>query len=134
MEHPVLIVSFLPHHIQDKYTHVMMLFVVMITIICIGLLTRKMTAEIPGKAQGLFEGLIGYLYGLGETIMGKEGLAYMPLIFGIGFYVAVSNLIGLIPGFLPPTMNMNTTAAPAVCVFLFYHYMVKCCIITIVTI
>ncbi len=122
MEHPVTTVSFLPQHLQDKYTHVIMLFVAMIIIFCIGLLVRRMTAEVPGKGQGLFEGLVGYLYALGESVMGKDGLAYMPLIFGIGFYVAVSNLLGLIPGFLPPTMNMNTTAAPALCVFFFYQY------------
>jgi len=122
MEHPVTIISFLPYSIQSKYEHVIMLFATMIVIFCIGLLVRKMTAEVPGKAQSLFEGLVGYLYNLGESIMGKEGLVYMPLIFGIGFYVAIANLIGLIPGFLPPTMNMNTTAAPAVCVFFFYQY------------
>jgi F-type H+-transporting ATPase subunit a len=81
-----------------------------------------MTDEIPGKAQSLFEGLFGYLYNLGESVMGKEGLVYMPFILAIGFYVSVSNLLGLIPGFIPPTTNMNTTAAPAVCVFLFYQY------------
>ena len=122
MKHPVTVVSFLKQNIQNDYTHVIMLFIVMVIIFCIGLLVRRMTAETPSKTQGAFEGLIGYLYNLGESVMGKEGLVYMPLIFGIGFYVAVSNLLGLIPGFLPPTMNLNTTAAPAVCVFLFYQY------------
>lgn len=123
MEHPVTVVSFLPEHIQTKFTHVIMLFIVMVIIFCIGLIARRMTSEVPSKGQSFFELLIGYLYDLGESVMGKEGVVYMPLIFGIGFYVAVSNLLGLIPGFLPPTMNMNTTAAPALCVFFFYQYL-----------
>lgn len=122
MEHPLTIISFLPQAVQDKYGHVMMLFVVMLIIIAIGLVVRRMRAEVPGKSQLVMEGLVRYLYDLGESVMGKEGRVYMPLIFGIGFYVAISNLIGLIPGFIPPTMNMNTTAAPAICVFLFYQY------------
>ena len=122
MEHPVTIVSFLPQYIQDKYTHVIMLAVVMCIILIVGLLVRRMTAETPSKGQVAMEGLVRYLYNLGESIMGKEGLKYMPFIIGIGFYVAFSNLSGLIPGMLPPTMNMNTTAAPAICVFLFYQY------------
>lgn len=123
MEHPLTIISFLSEHIQYKYGHVLMLTVVMLIIVMVGMMTRRMTAEVPGKGQRAFESVIGYLYELGESVMGKEGLAYMPLIFGIGFYVAFSNLLGLIPGFQPPTMNMNTTAAPAVVVFLFYQYL-----------
>jgi F-type H+-transporting ATPase subunit a len=122
MEYPLTIISFLPYDIQSKYGHVLMLTVVVIIVFCIGLLTRKMTAEIPGKPQVAFEGLTRYLYNLGDSIMGPEGRIYMPFVIGIGFYVGVSNLLGLIPGFNPPTSNMNTTAAPAICVFMLYHY------------
>jgi F-type H+-transporting ATPase subunit a len=122
MEHPLSAVSFLPQWIQDQFTHVIMLTVVLVIVLCIGLMVRKMTKEIPSKPQVVFEGLIRYLYDLGESVMGEEGVKYMPFIVGIGFYVACSNLLGLVPGFTPPTMNMNTTAAPALCVFFFYQY------------
>jgi F-type H+-transporting ATPase subunit a len=122
MEHPLVVLSFLPQAIQDKYTHVIMLTVVLVIILCVGLLTRNMTKEVPGKGQVVFEGLVRYLHNLGESVMGAEGLKYMPFIIAIGFYVAISNLLGLVPGFTPPTMNMNTTAAPALCVFFFYQY------------
>jgi F-type H+-transporting ATPase subunit a len=123
MEHPVTILSFLPQAVQDKYAHVIMLGLIFCLIALVGLLVRRMTAETPSKPQMLMEGLVRYLYDLGESIMGKEGARYMPLIIAIGFYVAFSNLSGLIPGLLPPTMNMNTTAAPAICVFIFYQYL-----------
>jgi F-type H+-transporting ATPase subunit a len=122
MEHPLTVLSWLPHEAFAKYSHVLMLTIVMVVIVCIGLLTRRLTKQIPGKTQVAFEGLVGYLYDLGESVMGHEGRKYIPFIIGIGFYVVISNLIGLIPGFMPPTMNMNTTAAPAVCVFLLYQY------------
>lgn len=122
MEHPLTVISFLPQSTQDQYGHVIMLSVVMLVIILIGLMARRMNALVPSKGQLAMEGIVRYLYDLGESVMGKEGRVYMPLIFGIGFYVAVGNLLGLIPGFLPPTMNMNTTAAPAISVFLIYQY------------
>lgn len=122
MEHPLTIISFLPQGVQDKYGHVLMLTVVLCLVLITGFMVRKMTAEVPTKSQAAFEGLVGYLYDLGESVMGRAGLAYMPLILGIGFYVAFSNLLGLIPGFSAPTMNMNTTAAPALIVFFFYQY------------
>lgn len=122
MNHPFTLMSLMPGYVQDKYSHVIMLSIALVVIFCIGLLTRRMSKEIPTKGQVFFESLVGYVYNLGESVMGPKGVIYMPFILGIGFYVAISNLLGLIPGFIPPTMNMNTTAAPAVCVFLFYHY------------
>ena len=123
MEHPVTILSFLPEHIQLTYSHVLFTTVVVLLIVMLGFLTRRMTAEVPSNGQRAVEGLVDYLYDLGESVMGHEGSKYMPLILAIGFYVAFSNLLGLLPGFGSPTMNMNSTAAPAVCVFLFYQYL-----------
>ena len=37
-------------------------------------------------------------------------------------YILFSNLLGLIPGFLPPTDNLNTNVACALTVFIFYNY------------
>ncbi|GAB7140509.1 F0F1 ATP synthase subunit A [Deferribacterales bacterium RsTz2092] len=123
MEHPMTIISFLPPAIQERYGHVVMLSVVAVIVFCIGLVVRRMTNDVPTRSQALMEGLIRYLYDMGENVMGHEGAKYMPFLISIAFYVAISNLTGLIPGLFPPTTNMNTTAAPAVCVFLFYQYL-----------
>jgi F-type H+-transporting ATPase subunit a len=37
-------------------------------------------------------------------------------------FVFINNVIGLLPGFLPPTDNFNTTLALGVFVFLYYNY------------
>ena len=54
-------------------------------------------------------------------IMGEKGKPYFPLIATLAFFIFVSNMLGLIPGFMPPTANLNTTAACAVIVFLLTH-------------
>lgn len=122
MEHPLNLASFLPHSVQQSYLHVIMLFIAVLVVLAIGLIASRMTKEIPTKGQNFFEMLVSAVYGMSDDIMGKHGRPYVPLIFGIGMYVAISNLMGLVPGLAAPTSNMNTTAAPAVCVFLFYNY------------
>jgi len=54
--------------------------------------------------------------------MGEHGRPFFPLIASLAIFVLVSNLSGLIPGFYPPTANINTTAACAVVVFLATHF------------
>lgn len=39
----------------------------------------------------------------------------------LGFFILFSNLLGLVPGFLPPTENFNTTFACATIVFIYYN-------------
>jgi len=53
--------------------------------------------------------------------MGHHGKAYFPLIATIAFFILTSNLIALIPGFYPPTANLNTNAAMALTVFVMTH-------------
>jgi len=56
-----------------------------------------------------------------EETMGKEGRPYFPLIATFALFILVSNLIALIPGFYPPTANLNTNAALALTVFFMTH-------------
>lgn len=122
MEHPLNLTSFLPASIQHHYLHVIMLLVAVLIIFIMGLYARTLRKEVPGKAQNFFEVLVGGINNLAVDVMGQEGRAYIPVVFGIGLYVAVSNLMALIPGLIPPTSNMNTTAAPAIFVFLLYNF------------
>lgn len=42
---------------------------------------------------------------------------YLPFIGTLFLFIAVSNLLAIIPGYKPPTGSLSTTAALAVCVF-----------------
>jgi F-type H+-transporting ATPase subunit a len=53
--------------------------------------------------------------------MGEKGKPYFPLIATLAFFIFIANMLGLIPGFMPPTANLNTTAACAVIVFVLTH-------------
>lgn len=63
------------------------------------------------------EKLLSFLKGL----LGEEAVLYFPLLATIFIYIFVSNLLGIIPGFLPPTDNINTNYPIAFVVFAYYN-------------
>jgi F-type H+-transporting ATPase subunit a len=70
-----------------------------------------------------FEVWIGYWYGLMKDMMGaKRAKRYFPLIGALSLFIVISNLLGLVPGFTPPTSNLNVTLACALIVFVMFNY------------
>ena len=71
-----------------------------------------------------FELLVESLLNLMEGVLGEEkAQKYFPLIGGLFTYIFFCNLVGLIPGLAPPTDNINTNAACAILVFIYYNYL-----------
>lgn len=72
--------------------------------------------------RNLFEMLSDTIFNLMASVMGeKEARRYLPLIGTLFFFILFSNLLGLIPGFLPPTDTLKTNLALALLVFLLTH-------------
>ncbi len=69
----------------------------------------------------ILEAMIEFVLGLIEDIIGRSGRRFIPLIGALFIFILVSNLMGLLPGFLPPTENININAGCAIIVFLFYQ-------------
>jgi len=73
--------------------------------------------------RNFFEIIAESLYKLTESVIGHhDAPTYYPLIGSLFVFIFSCNVIGLIPGFLPPTDNMNTTLALGVFVFLYYNF------------
>ena len=67
-----------------------------------------------------------FIYGQCKQIIGEEGAQkYFSFIATIFIVILLSNLIGLVPGFLPPTEHFSTTLALGV--FSFVYYNIKGC-------
>jgi F-type H+-transporting ATPase subunit a len=81
---------------------------------------------IPDKGitfRNMFEAIGQFIYNLAKNIMGEEETKkYYTVIMLLFTFVFANNLIGLLPGFLPPTDNFNTTLALGVFVFLYYNF------------
>ncbi len=58
-----------------------------------------------------------------SNIMGpKRARTHLPLIGSLFIFILVSDLLGVVPGFYPPTKNINTNLACALVVFVYYNY------------
>jgi F-type H+-transporting ATPase subunit a len=70
-----------------------------------------------------FEILIGTFYDMMKDMMGpKRAKRYFPLIGTCACFIFFGNLIGLVPGFTPPTSSWNITAGCALVVFVAFNY------------
>jgi F-type H+-transporting ATPase subunit a len=66
--------------------------------------------------------VVGGTYGMMSDMMGpKHAKFFLPLIGTCALFIFFSNAIGLVPGFLPPTDNLNTTLAMALVIFFTTH-------------
>lgn len=85
------------------------------------LATRRLTL-LPKSAQNLLELVVEQLEGFTVQTMGPEGRTFAPFIGTLFLYIFLMNVFGLIPGFLSPTANLNTTVALALCVMVSTQY------------
>ena len=108
-------------HFANAYPHVIFSWFVMIILIILGAVAAKGISMIPTKTQNAFEILISGLEEFMVDLTGEEGRWFFPIIATVFIYIVVCNLIGLVPGFLPPTANVNTTLSCALPVVIFTH-------------
>jgi F-type H+-transporting ATPase subunit a len=77
----------------------------------------------PGlTVRNFFEGMIQFILGLMEDIIGPHYRRYVPLIMGLWFYILFANLFGLLPFFGPATDKWSVTISMAIVVFLATHF------------
>jgi F-type H+-transporting ATPase subunit a len=108
-------------HFAHAYPWVLYTWFVMALLIGLGYLAAKTVSIVPTGLQNFFEVLISGMEEFMVDITGDEGRWLFPLAGTIFIFIFVSNLIGIIPGFFPPTATLNTTAACALIVVIFTH-------------
>lgn len=126
MEHPYLFFVKLFEllglgHFAHTYPHVIYTWVVMIVLIVLGTVATRTIRMVPAGAQNFFEIFISGMEEFMVDVTGEEGRWVFPIIGTVFIYVAACNLIGLIPGFMPPSANLNTTLSCALVVVVFTH-------------
>lgn len=111
--------------------HVLTFFIVAILFLLIGVIYRSKISNVKNIAipdrgitfRNMVEALGQFVYNLARNIMGEEqAKKYYTVIVLLFSFIFINNVIGLIPGFLPPTDNFNTTLALGIFVFLYYNY------------
>ncbi len=82
--------------------------------------TRKLQL-VPGKLQNFAEVIVGGLEDFVVQTIGEDGRKVYPILCGLFLYILMQNLLGLVPGCDAPTANVNTNAAMAIFVFVYYN-------------
>ncbi|MFZ5797405.1 MAG: ATP synthase F0 subunit A [Desulfobulbus sp.] len=139
MEHPILFINVIlewlhlpvPHTITGEglqqqvltpymtYTWLVMAFWIIVPKLTMGRLEI-----IPGKGQNFWEIMIGGMENFFAENMGRDRARMLfPFLATFGLYIVVANLIGLIPGFMSPTSNLNITLGMTIMVWLTHHFL-----------
>jgi F-type H+-transporting ATPase subunit a len=72
-------------------------------------------------ARNFAEMFVEAITGLAEGVIGHHAQQYVPLLGSFFLFILVANLIGLVPGFAPPTADFNITFGLGVVAFFAYH-------------
>jgi F-type H+-transporting ATPase subunit a len=130
MEHAFTWYDLLPHALQElipQHTF----FAILIGLVLIffagrakATLVRASDPLIPDEKIGtrnLAELLVYLIVIQSDAIVGKHGRKYVPYFGSFFFFILCANLAGLLPGFSPPTGNLNTTLGLALVSFIGYN-------------
>ncbi len=110
--------------------HILSMLLVTAIMLVLGLRARTQLAgakedvlpETHLSARTIVELIIEGLLNVMQFAMSRDAaLRHFWLVGTLGFFILFSNLLGLIPGFVPPTENFNTTLACGTFVFLYYN-------------
>jgi F-type H+-transporting ATPase subunit a len=116
IEHaPIFRLPGIPDHVT--YTWLIMLILAGLTFVA----SRNLQL-VPRGLQNFLEVVLEQFQQMIDDVMGPEGRRYLPLIATLGLFILMGNLVGLVPGLVGVTGNLNTNAACAIVVFVAYHW------------
>ena len=109
------------HPVIPNYLVMVMLIVAGLAALCL-VVRSRLSVENPGRLQILLEDGLVALRGMMEQWIGPKGPRYLPLVATLFVFILVSNYLGLVPGFMAPTSNLNVTLGCALTIWVYYHY------------
>lgn len=98
----------------------LMIYIIIGVLIVFAIMSGRLKI-IPGKFQSIMELVLETFLDVMDETMGPRGRKYLPFIMTLVVFIFIGNVLGMIPGLLPPTANLNSTAGLAITVFLLTH-------------
>lgn len=118
-------------HLPHGSDTVMTFAFVGLILVLIGIFYRAKVGNVenvvlPDKGvsfRNLVEAYGQFIYDQCKAALGeKQAPQYFPFMATLFLFILFSNIIGLIPGFLPPTEHLTTTFALGILSFVYYNY------------
>ncbi|HBH27434.1 MAG: F0F1 ATP synthase subunit A [Desulfofustis sp. PB-SRB1] len=138
MEHPILFISLILETIGLPVPHgptghglleqlcapyMTYTWLVMVFLFVVAKLTISNLEMVPGGGQNFWEIVIEGMDNFFVENMGRKMTdQFFAMLATFGLFIAVANLIGLIPGFMSPTASLNTTLAFTLIVWVTHHF------------
>jgi F-type H+-transporting ATPase subunit a len=83
------------------------------------LITRRLTTGTKiSRWQNLLEVLVTGIRDQIREVSRQEPGRYLPFVGTLFLFIAMSNLLNIVPGYMAPTGSLSTTTALAICVFI----------------
>ena len=130
MEHPYTWYNALPdglQHLFGEHTFFALVAAVLLVVFAFkarAALVNAADPVVPAAELGsrnIAELIVQLIVSQSDAIIGKAGRKYVPFYGTFFFFILISNLMGLLPGFAPPTGNLNTTIGLALVSFIGYN-------------
>jgi F-type H+-transporting ATPase subunit a len=86
--------------------------------------TLQYVPETNLGARNTLELMTGAIINLATGVLGtrEAAIRYLPLMGTLFIFIFTCNILGLVPGFLPPTSNVNTNVALSLIVFVLFNF------------
>lgn len=129
MEHWIFNFNWFGHECAVNMDTLITMWLAMGTLLITAFFATRKISVIPSKLQLMFENIVGFFWGMSDSLMGKEGRKHIPLIASLFLFIIVGNLMGQIPFAIlnlkegelaSPTNDINLTAAMAIIVLVYY--------------
>jgi F-type H+-transporting ATPase subunit a len=118
-----------PHLVDDLKPLVGAVVTFLITLV-VGLIYKSRVNAAQDQApsgkfnlRSVVEMIAEFVHDLSSNSIGAEkARPFLPVLFGVFFFILISNLSGLIPGFTPATESINTNLVLGLFIFLVFNY------------
>lgn len=86
------------------------------------LIRSRLSVERPGGLQHMAESTHEFFVNMGRELIGHDYETFLPYITGLGLFILLCCLIGLVPSFESPTATPAVPLGCAICSFVYYNF------------
>jgi F-type H+-transporting ATPase subunit a len=97
------------------------ILVVALIVVLFAFLRTRLSVDKPGKLQHIFELFYEFVHASSEEMVEHNPNKYIPFFGTIFLFILCMNTLGLIPGFVAPTMSPAVPMGMALSLFVFYN-------------
>ncbi|NQT94887.1 MAG: F0F1 ATP synthase subunit A [Candidatus Omnitrophica bacterium] len=108
-------------HITFNPETLIFTWVIIFLISALAVVVARTITRPAGRAFALLEALYSAFSDMVEDAMGDNGRRFVPLVITIFLFVLFSNWLGIIPGLMSPTQDLNTCLGLGILVFIIAH-------------